>query len=67
MTTLKCFNEISVTLTIVATRPKDVLPNIKRTQPRCPLPSPLAVAEWSRLLLRDVIFSQRVPLRRCRG
>jgi len=26
-----------------------------------------AATEWFRLLLHDVIFSQRVPFRRCRG
>ena len=35
-----------------------------RKPPKSPPP---AATEWSRLLLRDVIFSERVPFRRCRG
>jgi len=43
---------------------KDVLPNINRTQaPEIPP----AATEWSCLLLNDVICSERVPFRRCRG
>jgi len=34
---------------------------------RKPPKSPLATTEWSGLLLRDVIYSERVPFRRCRG
>jgi len=33
-----------------------------RTQPHCALPSPPAATGWSRLLLRDFIFSQRVTM-----
>jgi len=47
---------------LVRTRAKDVLPN--RTQaPK----SPPAATEWSHLLLKDVICSDRVPFRHCRG
>jgi len=47
------------------TRAKDVLPNIHRTQGRPK--SPPTATEWPRLPLRDVICSERVPFRRCRG
>jgi len=42
----------------------NILPNINRTH--APPNHPLAATEWSRLLLHDVICSQRVPFRRCR-
>jgi len=48
------------------TRAKDVLPNIDRTQV-AEITPPRAATEWSRLLVRYVICSERVLFRRCRG
>jgi len=46
-------------------RAKDVLPNIKCKQP-AEITPPVAT-EWSHLLAHDVICSERIPFRRCRG
>jgi len=52
-------------LTNPQTRAKDVLPTIHRTQGR--RSHPPAATKWCRLPLSDVICSERVPFRRCRG
>ena len=48
---------------IITVRNEYVLPNINRTQAT---EITLAATEWSRLLLHDVVCSERVPFRRCR-
>jgi len=53
--------------TNIKTRAKDVLPNTDHMQAAEITPPPLAATEWSRLLVRDVICSKRIPFRCCRG
>jgi len=52
---------IDQTVTLPA---KDVLPNMHR--PQAAEIAPPAWTEWSRLLVRDVIFSESIPFRCCR-
>jgi len=50
----------------MTTRAKDVLPNIDHMQTAEITPPP-AATEWSRLLVRYIICSERVPFPRWQG